>query len=153
MLELIVDDRAHALRHRLVLEADIADAGEAFTRPLRRAINLPVIVFIGAKSPAAVPAGVIRQIVMRPGQMQRHGAVLSHARDRGPAPLPMEMHEHGVLVVHRHPGARTEMSREGAGGRLRPEWEEEIGNAPISLSGIRRPIGGIGGAPGASATW
>src|SRR5579863_3298920 len=62
ILETVIDDRPHALGHRLVLEMDTLDAAEA-ARALERAVLAVIIAGILREPPAAVPIGRVRQIV------------------------------------------------------------------------------------------
>src|SRR5215831_21319851 len=51
-----------------------------------------------------------------------------------------------MAVVHRHPGATADPV-ESALRRLRPEWKQKIGKAPVGLPGRRRPISAIERSP------
>ena len=49
-----------------------------------------------------------------------------------------DVEQHAVVVVHRHPGARDGAAGEACVGRLRPEQEHEVGDAPGHLAVVVR---------------
>src|SRR5580698_1157400 len=59
MLLGVIDDRAHAFGHGLVLDHDVADAGIAGVGALRFAVDLPIVGGILHRAPAAEPVGAV----------------------------------------------------------------------------------------------
>ena len=57
------------------------------------------------------------------------------------------MHEHGVIVVHRHPRTGDDVIAEMAVRWDGPEWKHEVGKAPVDLARRARPIGRVHGTP------
>ena len=147
MLEAMVGDRPHALGHRLVLHVDVVDAGIGRVGVLGLAVDPPVVRFAVLETPAAMPVGRVRLVAMAEAEAGKRRAVLLDRADGPLAPVPRQMDEHRVRVVHRHPGADIDLMRKLALRRLRPERQEEIGEAPIGPAVAGLAVRGIGRAP------
>src|SRR5262245_34165470 len=151
MLAGVLDDRTHAFGDRLILQVDAIDAAVDDVLLLGSAIKSPVVAFIRGQPPATEPVGGVgQQLVAAPGTTDRpavlEGRLRQRHRRRGA--LPPQETKHRMLIVERHPSAGVHMAAELAVGRLRPKWEQEIAEAPVSVPGLRLAIAGVLRAPG-----
>ena len=101
MLARAVDDRAHALLHRMILGGDAVDPGEGLGL-LLVAVDHPVDVAVAALAVVGeLLAGSAAADARAPSPVLGPERRLSEARRPGV--------EHGVLVVHRHPGVAARL--------------------------------------------
>ena len=135
MLGAAVDDRAHALRHRLVLQRDRRDASER-PRPLRLTVDHVVVRAIGRRPPAR----------------ERVAGRLHELRDVHPVPLlaglqrlqgiEADRPHHRVVVVERHPDMAGH-ALEPAGREVRVEGKQVLRDAPVVVLGVLLPLGAV----------
>jgi len=146
VLEVVVGDRAHALGHCLVLHDDAFDPREAAVA-LLVAVDQVVVLGVLHRPPAAEPVG--RVGLHRQAARSRAGKGIALAVDAGmraPA-FPDDVEHHGVPVVHRDPGAVSDLVAERAFGRDRPERKHEVCDAPVGLVALGLAPGAVHGAP------
>src|ERR1700730_5742052 len=150
MLEAVIEDRAHALGHGLVLQMDALDAAVERVAALAGASHAPVVARFRRKPEAAEPIGGVGQKIVAPPHAADRRAVLEcrrSLRHRRQAALPPQHAIHGVLVVERYPAAHLQMTGEIAVRYLRPEWKQKVAEAPGGAAGAGGAVARIGRAP------
>src|SRR5207237_10186965 len=132
-------------------QMDAVDSAVDLIALLRGAIHAPVVAFVLGEAEAAEPVGCVwQELVAAAGAADRPSVLEGGLRLglRRDAALPAQEAEHGVAIVERHPGARMDVAGEFACRDLDPEWEQEIGEAPVNTVFVCRAVGGVLRAPG-----
>ena len=144
MLAGAVDDRVHRFLDRLILQRNANDPGKALAAALQLAIEPMVVRLVLDRPPASHPVVRARQIFQRPRQTRHNSPVgIFHRLEPAARPLQVDVEDHRMLVVDRHPGIGRQIAFHRVARIGHPERKDETRKAMMVVAGHGVALGGI----------
>jgi hypothetical protein len=135
MLLRAVDDRVHHLLNGLVLQGNADDAGVTVASALHLQVHHMIVRLVRDRAPASHPIGGSRQILQRPRQTGNDRAVsISQRFELSAGPLQIDIENHGVLIVDRHPGIGRQILFHSVARIDHPERKNKTREAMMLMS-------------------